>query len=303
MKIKTVQAFFWKASFLVMLMSFFSFAASLQAGIWDSIKSTFVASEKLEPPKIRVLIVHNVDAAVIEVKGKYNIYDPLKNNKLGSYFLGKSNLLQPLSGGLKWGEEFPGVYQINIIPDDPNITTLVDGIEYKGNLYVYDIGGRISIVNEVDIEDYVSSVLGSTIDKPLSEEALAAAAIAARTQAYRSSLTASNPFWHIEAKQSKYQGNGVTGRFKEVEKAIVATRYMVMSQTGAYDRVLTPVAVQIIPSGKVTNSLSLAEAEALAQKGDNAAKILNRTFPNTTIQLTHNFNDSTGDIAEIEKTR
>ena len=266
------------------------------------LKSAFVGDDKPLPLKIRVLIVHNVDAAVVRVKGKYNVFDPHKNSKIGSYFIGKSNLLQPLSSGIKWGEEFPGVFQITIIPDDPNITTVVDGMEYKGNLYVYDIGGRISIVNEVDIEDYVSSMLGLAIDKEMPEEALAAAAIAARTQAYRAAVTAPNPFWHVEAEQSKYQGNGVAGRFKEVEKAIASTRYMVMSQTGTYDRTVTPVAVQIIPTGKVTNSLSLEEAEVLAQKGNNAAKILNQTFPNTTIQLTYSISDPHDKTAaEMEK--
>lgn len=277
---------------------------SLEAGIWDSLKSKFVKAEAPQPPTIKVLVLHDADAAVVEVKGKYNLFDPHQNKKIGSYFVGKSNLIQPLAAGLKWGEEFPDHFQIKITPDNPSITVVVDGIEYKGSIYVYDIGGSISIVNEVDLEDYLSSVLGLTIDQKASEEALAALAIASRTEAYFRATSSQNPYWNVDAQQVKYQGNAVTARSRAVEQAIVATKYMVMSKTGAYEKTLTPFHVEIVEGAAAKkNTFSLEHADALAQKGDNAAKILSKIFPNTSIELAHSVEKGWEPIAGNEPTK
>lgn len=263
------------------------FAATAQGGIWDSIKSAFVSSEKPKPPMIKVLIAHDIDAAMLEVKGKYNIIDPYKNTRLGTRFVGKAHLIQALAGGLKWGEEFPGTYQIEIIPDDNTVTTVIDGIEYHGNIYIYDIGGTISIVNEVDIEDYLSSILALQYEKPVAEEAMAAAAIAARTDAYYKATNAPNPYWHVDAKKVNYLGNGVAHRKNGVDEALAATRYMVINRVGAYD------------------NFSIAEADKAAKKGDSAAKILAKSYPNTTIELIHKNPNATsiGNIAERDEVK
>lgn len=273
---------------------------ALHAGIWDSVKNVFIKSEKPQPPTIKILIAHDVDAAVIEVKGKYNIYDPHQNKKLGSYFASKSNLIQPMSSGLKWGEEFPDVFQILIVPDESTITTVVDGIEYKGSIYVYDIGGSISIVNEIDIESYLSSVLTLSVTQPSSEEALAAIAIASRTEAYHRAVSSANPYWHVDAKVVKYQGHAITNQSKVLEKAIEATRYMVMSKTGAYDRKVTPFAIEIVeaPVKSKKSMFSIQEANALAKEGHNAAKILAHFFPHANIQLVHSSDDTWHAVAE-----
>lgn len=277
---------------LVALLVLFSLTAKVQASVWESLKNAFVSKEQAQPPVIKVLIVHKVDNAMLEVKGRYNIYDPHKNERLGTRFLGKSKLIQPLAGGLKWGEEFPGVYQIEIVPDEPSITTVINGIEYKGNTYVYDIAGKISIVNEVDIEDYLHSLLSLEFKEPLSEEALAAAVIAARTQAYQQSTLAKNPFWHVEATQAGYMGHAVTHRSKTLENAIDTTKYMVLSRTGPYEGVITPFPIVLASEGSssIDNKkavFSLSDAESQAQKGLNAAQILAKAFPQTTIELTH----------------
>jgi stage II sporulation protein D len=269
-------------------------SASLQAGIWDTVKSVFVTPEEVKPPSIRVLIARDADGALLEVKGPYNIYDPYKNERLGTRFVGKSNLIQPLLGGLKWGEEFPGTYQLVIVPDNQDVTTVVDGIEYRGLIYVYDVGGNISIVNEVDIEDYVNSILSVQFTKPLAKEAMAAAAIAARTDAYHQALSTSNPYWQVDGKATDYLGVGVTQRANGVEQAVAETRYMVMSRTSGYEKTVTPFPVELIgrskPATKGVSGLSLDLANNMAEKGHHADKILTKVFPGISIGLTHNSN-------------
>lgn len=272
-----------------MLMAAAAIATSGEAGMWEKMRPN-IFKEPATIPTMKVLVVHDADAVVVEVKGKYNIYDPFKQERLGTRFVGKSNLIQPLAGGLKWGEEFPGVYQIAIVPDEQKITTVVDGIEYRGKIFIYDIGGAISIVNEVDLEDYLNSILALQFKESRSVEALAAVAIVERTHALYQSMHPKNPYWHVRAEDVDYNGYAITNRGNDIEKALSSTRYIVMSATEG-EKLFNPFAAKWSPgspaikSGKESQGavLALGEAEAQAQKGMHAAQILSKTYPEASL--------------------
>jgi stage II sporulation protein D len=267
----------------------------LEATPRDSVKKLSAIHRDEKLPSIKVLIAHNVDSAIIEVKGKYHIFDPYTGKRLADRSVGKRSLIQPLEDGLKWGEEFPGTFQLQIIPNNPRVTTLVDGFEYRGALYVYDVCGQICIINEVSIEDYLCSVLTSQINGTHSDEALAAMAIAARTDAYhRVQITQGKmdkaPLWHVDAEPAGYLGYGVTCRYNGIEQAIETTKHMVLTtnartETGAPLTFPTQIITATAKAKQGVASLSLEQAETLAKKGENAAQILTKAFPNTSIQL------------------
>ncbi len=278
---------------------------TVEAGIWDSIKSTFVSNETPAPPQIRILIVHDTNSSMLEIKGDYNIYDPYKNSKLASRYGIKRAPILSASTGIKWGEEFPGVYQIKIVPDHEKTRTVVNGIEYSGNIYVYDVGGKISIVNEIDIEHYVSAVLSPLFDHTLSHEAMNALAIATRTDAYHLAAHSQNPYWHADAQKVGYMGSAVTHRGNGVDEAVDRTKYMVMSQTSPYRGKITTFPTAVVSAKKPQThegcaSLSIDEVEKMAQKGNQADKILTHIFPNTSIGLTYHFDQTQQrEIAEL----
>lgn len=198
--------------------------------VWNTVKSVLGLEEEPESATIKVLVSPLIDGALLEVKGAYNIYNPMSGDRLGTRFFGKNRFIQPRDGGLKWGEYFPGVFQVAFVPDDPQTTVLVNGIEYKGTIYVYQIGhNKISVVNEVDIEDYVKSVLALEFDAALSSEAMAAVAIAARTDAYFQREKNLKRFWHITAANAGYKGFAVTHRPNGVDAAVDSTRYLVLN--------------------------------------------------------------------------
>jgi stage II sporulation protein D len=272
---------------LMVLLALFPFTSSLEAGVFD----WFGKKTQPQPPKIKILIVHDKPEVILEVKGKYHLFDPNKNEHISTRFVGKRKLVQPISGGLKWGEEFPGLHQIMIAPS-PTTTTVVDGVEYQGGIYVYDIGGSISVVNELDIEDYLSSMLIPRYQEPLPEEVLSAIAIAARTNAYFQALNPKNQYWALDGTKIGYHGLVIPNQESEMAKSIDATHYMVMSRTGLYEGTVTPFLAQwdSVPSlpskdQPVQAKISLAEAERFASQGEHAAQILAKAFPGTTIQL------------------
>lgn len=279
------------ARIFMLLLAIAPMAPQAEAGLWEGITGFFSKPIPAQPPSLKVLVVHDQHGVVLEVKGKYQIYDPHTNEHISTRFIGKRKFIQALKDGLKWGEEFPGVHQLLIVPEDKNVTTTVDGIEYRGLVYIYDIGGAISVVNAVDIEDYLMSTLASKYPDQLPEEELAAVAIASRTYAYWLAQNPKNEFWAITAQQSGYQGHAVINVTGGIEKAIEATRYMVMSQQGTPEgTAATFPAVwngKTADQGAVVAKISLDDAENMAKQGDHAAQILEKAFPDTSIVLMH----------------
>lgn len=260
---------------------------ALNAGVWDSVANFFNKTSTAADDSLKILVVHDKPGVILEVKGKYRIYDPNTNSNMGKGYTGKRKYIQPLSDGLKWGEEFPGVFQIMIMPDDKATTTIVDGIEYKGRIYVYDIGGTISVVNDISFDEYVKTVLSSRLQKPIPEEALAALAITARTNAYFIKKNARSDFWDIESKPLGYQGYALSNPSSLIEQAIKTTHNMVMTASS------TPFMAQwdivdaaSIPDSKPEDSkITLDQAAMFAHQGEHAAQILKKAFPNAQVDL------------------
>jgi len=263
----------------------------IEAGIWNRITDTFQGTQKPLPPSIRVLLIHDAKGVDLEVKGKYSLYDPYTGDYLSSRFIGKNRHIQGLSDGLKWGEAFPGLYQIKIKPDSSDTVTVIDGKNYEGETYVYDIGGTISVVNDVPIEHYVKAILAQYQEMNLDPEMLSALAIVIRTNGYYQAVNPKNTFWAVNAQKIGYNGDHPVS--PSIEEALKVTRYMIMSQTGVYEGMATPFAAQFdarTPGGDSARDariakLSLEQANELAQKGEHAAQILGKAFPGTTIML------------------
>ena len=252
-----------KICFLAALYVSFStlFAAGLSTG-----------GERPLPPSIKVLIVNNTPGILLEVRGKYKIFDPHTMEHLSTRFVGKRKYLQALSNGLKWGEEFPGIFQLLLVPDDPRTTTLVDGVPYEGRLIIYDVAGKIAIVNEVEIEKYLDSLLSSEKTESLPGEALGALVIANRTQAYYQANHPKTPYWAIDGTKTGYKGYGKQN--PNVEKALQTTKYLVLTEGD-----------QTFNARWEDAKLPLTEAENLASQGENAAEILKKAFPSTSLKV------------------
>ncbi len=272
--------------------------SSVSAEIANPLKTYWGRQSVPLPPTIEVLILHDQPGAVVEVIGKYKITDPHKGALISTRYLGKNKYMQAINDGLKWGEEFPGHHQISLIPMDPQTQIFVDGVEYPGPISIYNIGGTISIVNEVPIEGYLMSVMANKFPLDLPEELLSALAIAERTNAYFQAQNPKSKFWAVDGTLSGYKSVGKNYQ-PEILKAVRNTRYMVMSKTGAYEGLITPFPLQWDERVKnvgntsqkaVSALISFNEAEQLAKKGDHAANILEKAFPRTAVQSV-NFSD------------
>lgn len=267
----------------------------LQSGLWDNMTTHFNKGLERQTPAIRVLIGIDKESLEVEVDGPFKGYDPRTGEMLVLNKIGKKTTMRLLDAGFKWGEEFPGTHQLLIVPTDKSTRILVDGKRYPGSLYFYDVEGKISIVNKVNLEEYLTSILTPVHHKREPEEYLAALAITARTNAYYLAENPPNPYWAVNGDQVGYHGVVDISSSPAINQAIVETRHMVLSKTGAYEGMITPIygswkSEQNSPeklSHAVLSKISLNEAKAMADAGSNAAQILLKAFPDTSVQLTY----------------
>ncbi|MBJ7449722.1 MAG: SpoIID/LytB domain-containing protein [Parachlamydiales bacterium] len=178
-------------------------------------------------PSLKILLDKETSEAFVEVKGGYKIYDPRTGQQLGRGLLGKSFNVEAMPTGIKWGEEFPGIYQVAIIPAS-GTAFKVNGVPFKGSLLVYQIGHHLSLVNEVSVEDYVKSTLAASIDTSFPQEVICALAIAARTEAYYKRMTTQEAFWQLDADEIGYSGMPNAKDSVKINEAVDTTRYLVM---------------------------------------------------------------------------
>jgi stage II sporulation protein D len=283
------------ARFLMFLLIFSPFTAVLQGvPLISKIHNVFSPEPAPPPPSMKVLLVNDHNGVILEVKGKYKIYDARNMQLIGTRYLGKRKFLQADHAGMVWGEEFPGVHQIAIVPDDIKTTIIVDGVEYAGSVYAYDVGGTISVVNHVDIEKYLETILPSEYRTSFPEEVLNAVAIAARTNAYYQAQNSKSPFWDVEASKVGYHGVTLSKKSNELSKAIDDTRYMILNRIGKDKWLVTPFPAHWRPlnGGKIVakgeySKITLEEAAKMAEKGKDASQILQAAFPDTDIELVH----------------
>lgn len=199
----------------------FTFASSQEEGKQEP--------EDLKPASVKVLLSKDNEGSLVEVKGAYQVFDPLAGKVVSAGLKGKRFFLYPHKEGIKWGEDFVGIYQLKIIPTGKDSSVLVNGIQYSGSIEIYHVDDKITIINEVDIESYLKSTLTPRFSENIHDVVTDALAIVARTNVYYQVIHNKNAFWHVDAKEIDYKGLAATLFNKNVDRAVDNTRFLVMT--------------------------------------------------------------------------
>lgn len=245
---------------------------------------------------IRVRVLHEMPQLQLDIQGSYLLMNPDDKSDVRPRIHGKSGLLQPISTGLKWGEEFPDLFQVKIVPTQASTEIRLNGRPYKGSLTFYDVGKALSVVNNLFIEDYVADIMAYALTGDEPPEAIAALAIAARSTAYYQVQHPRNrAFWDVDGPVVNYPGttdsdsNPATAA--AIQQALRATRHMLLTDpTGSLDDAFyAPWTTQegALPSenGAIKSPvLTKKAAVELANKGLHAPQILHAIFPTAILQ-------------------
>jgi stage II sporulation protein D len=247
-------------------------------------------SQKNKPQTIKVLLTQELSSLLLEVKGRYQVVDPTTGFEISSELMNKRQPLVATQNGIQWGELFPGIYHVRFVPQNAKTSILINGIQYRGCIEVYQIKDipnalqklefqqsrrpkfepgaadieadpvkhrvdadglkvrdagaaenpflkpvryKLQIINEVDVESYLKSILTHLFPEKMEETVLEAVAVVARTNAYYLASKHVQRDWHIEAKESGYEGYALTLQNLKVDQAVDKTRQVILTYKNA----------------------------------------------------------------------
>ncbi|NGX35008.1 MAG: hypothetical protein K1060chlam1_01376 [Candidatus Anoxychlamydiales bacterium] len=205
-------------SFLIFFIALTSFSFAVET----------YTTEANRPENIQVLLAKDVTEALLESKGSYVVLNPLDGSRITSSLAGKRFMLKATASGIKWGEGYPGIHQIYIVPKSKNSSLLVNGIEYEGAICVFKIKNKINIINDINIESYLKSILTPSFPYLMENEVMAAITIAARTTAYSHVKRNKDSFWHVSADEIGYHGKAIIQPDSHVSNAVDRTRHIIL---------------------------------------------------------------------------
>jgi stage II sporulation protein D len=189
-------------------------------------------SQKSKPATVKVLLHRQVSDALLEAKGRYEIYYPLDGTKVSSGINSNRHTISVGEYGLKWGEDFKGYHELRFVPVDSQSSLVLNGIQYRGCIEVLSNDGKLNIINEVGVEHYLKSTLSTLFTQPLHDEVMNAVAIVARTNAYFIGSRNKQAAWHVLASDVGYQGSSILPR-KHIDRAVDSTYHLILTYNEA----------------------------------------------------------------------
>ena len=140
-------------------------------------------------PSFAIRIGLETNAGVIGIGASVNsaIYDVNTNQEICTLNPMKGYQVKPFKNkiAIKYGDKYYKIDSDNIvlkITDKAGFVS-VKGVWYRGNLLIQNKNGRLTVINDVGIEDYVKGVVPKEMPTGWEPEAIKAQAIAARSWA------------------------------------------------------------------------------------------------------------------------
>lgn len=156
----------------------------------------------------------------------------------------------------------------------------VNGRAYQGIIHLFNRGQGWIAVNEINMERYVSSVVGAEMPSGWNEEALKAQAVAARSYGLVHLIRPANPDWNLGDTTRWQVYAGQASSTERTRKATAATRGLVLSHQGGLVETLYAATQAIVDEAHSHLGASMSQhgAQKLAKEGLTYNQILERYY-------------------------
>jgi stage II sporulation protein D len=192
-------------------------------GLWS-----LVFGQSAQPAKyVRVSVLENVESLNLKASGFYEITDS-SGGVLSKGKNLKTTVVTHKEGILIAGRDFR-TNKLLIKTDDPDIF-IINGRKFRGSLqFIRDKNAKLSVVNHIDLEDYVQGILYHEASHYWPMEALKAQAIVSRTYAvYQMQENKSKDYDLTSDIYSQVYGGKTSERYR-TNKAVKDTRGIVLT--------------------------------------------------------------------------
>lgn len=221
-----------KTAFFILICVFF--LASIKTGAAEKIYDS-----ALELPE-NISVVKTIKVAVL----KNEVRVPVKNldgsivttietaEKLGELASSRKNAATPIRNGVRFGADEFKIYGVRLRPKRESFE--VNGRQYRENaIFIKEFDGRLTVINELGLEDYLKGVLPLEVKHDWPEEVLKAQAVAARTYAVFNLITNWRKDYAVYAGVENQCYGGLDAEKKETNRAVKKTAGEILVRDGA----------------------------------------------------------------------
>ena len=242
-------------------------------------RQPLVVPANYTPPalEIRVAIKRDVASVLIGVNGPAVITDR-QGRGLKTIATNEGLPVIPGANGLKMGDlSLPEV--IFVQPTSADGLVYVDDSWYRGKILLIAQGDRLLVVNHVNLEAYLYSVVGSEMHSTAPMHALKAQAIAARSYALVHIIRPANAWFHLGNSQRWQVYKGIRSEYQSTHQAVNATAGQILSYKGGVVESLYAATDEIVAWAHGGRGMSQTGAYKLAEKGLDYQQILGNYYP------------------------
>ncbi|WP_009544014.1 SpoIID/LytB domain-containing protein [Crocosphaera subtropica] len=241
-------------------------------------KSLAAAPVDYQPPplEIRVAILRDAPGTTLGVSGQAVVSD--RNNKQIKTLSGSQGWnVSPNGGSLSLGgQSVPGVVWVQ--PTEGSLIYVGDRW-YRGKMLLVSQGNSLLVVNHVNFEQYLYSVVGSEMHANAPTEALKAQAIAARSYALVHMIRPASAWYDLGNTQRWQVYKGLNSEYNTGHHAVRSTKGEILSHQGGVVESLYAATDEIVARAHKGRGMSQIGAYELARKGYDYQQILDHYYP------------------------
>ncbi len=241
-------------------------------------KALAAAPTNYQPPPldIRVAILRDAPGTTLGVSGQAVVSD--RHNKQIKTLSGSQGWnIRPNGGSLSFGgQSLPGVVWVQPTKDS---LIYVGDRWYRGKILLVSKGNSLLVVNHVNFEQYLYSVVGSEMHANAPTEALKAQAIAARSYALVHMIRPASAWYDLGNTQRWQVYKGLNSEYNTGHHAVRSTKGQILSHQGGVVESLYAATDEIVARAHKGRGMSQTGAYELARKGYDYQQILDHYYP------------------------
>ncbi|MBF0571508.1 MAG: SpoIID/LytB domain-containing protein [Candidatus Omnitrophica bacterium] len=185
----------------------------------------------LVPEQVRVAIVRDSRELDLAIHGSYRIRDMLSGKVIGKGTYLTNSKVRLLDKGILVGLDVYPSKRLTIEPSR-DASIIIDERPFRGEVtLIRTPDNRITVVNVINVEDYIKGVLYHEVSHHWPMEALKAQAVAARTYALYSINPAGKPYDVTNDIYSQVYGGRNSERYR-TDLAVDYTRGLILTYNG-----------------------------------------------------------------------